>query len=455
MSLPANSRRDRYVANQGQTVFPYTFRIFAASDLVVERLRNNTTTTLQLNTDYTVSGVGNDTGGNVTLTQGAAAGDIIAIVSAQPNQRSTDFTESGDFRAAAVNAEFDRIWIGIQQVAQDVSRQITRPLSDPTASYVLPPAAVRANRYLAFGADGSLTFPVPQPAGPGTTEAYWWGGTAGGTANALTISVGGPPTAYAEGQRFAFVVASNNTGAATLNVNGLGAKSIRRPDGSTLQAGDLKAGMLIGVTYDGTNFRLASAWATNAEATAGTNNTAAMTPLRVAEAISALSSWQKIVDAAIANSTTIDVTGFSIQNYRMVVVHLLGARLSSSAAANTTFQLYRNNLLVTTGYEFVRETVVGSGSTAGTTTGASSFNITSSVDTAPLLSTISVVQLTDGQAPRVLIHTAQHDNSSNPALYRVSGVLNSGSAWVDGIRITAPAAFQAGIGRLVVMGLRP
>jgi hypothetical protein len=247
------------VANQGQTVFPYTFRIFAAADLVVERLRNNTTTTLQLNTDYTVSGVGNNTGGNVTLTQGALANDIIAIVSNQPNQRSTDFTESGDFRAAALNAEFDRIWIAVQQVSQDVSRQITRPLSDPTASYVLPPAGVRANRYLAFASDGSLAYPVAQPAGPNAAEAYWWGGTAGGTANALTISVGGAPGSYAAGQRYAFVVAANNTGAATLAVNGLGAQSVRRPDGSTLAAGDLVAGTLVGVTYDGTNFRLADA----------------------------------------------------------------------------------------------------------------------------------------------------------------------------------------------------
>jgi len=256
MTLPANPRRDRYVANDGQTVFPYTFRIFAASDLVVERLRGTTTTTLQLNVDYTVSGVGNNTGGNVTLTQGALAGDIIAIVSNQPNQRSTDFTESGDFRAAALNAEFDRIWIAIQQIAQNVSRQITRPLSDPIASYVLPPTTVRANKYLGFGNDGSLAFLEKQPLGPNAAEAYWWGGTAGGTANALTISVAGAPSAYAAGQRYAFVAPLANTGAATLAVNSLGAKSILRPEGSTLAAGDIEAGTLVGVTYDGANFRL-------------------------------------------------------------------------------------------------------------------------------------------------------------------------------------------------------
>jgi hypothetical protein len=385
-----------------------------------------------------------------------------------PLLQPDEFTTNSPFPAKIAENRFDQVVFGLQQATDDLTRAIRLPPAD-TVSGVLLPAASRANKYLAFAPDGSLAYAVPQPAGPGTTEAYWWGGTAGGTANALTISVGGPPIAYAEGQRFAFVVASNNTAAATLNVNGLSAKSIRRPDGSTLASGDLQAGTLVGVTYDGTNFRLVSRLvldatetvvgiirrATNAEATAGTNNTAAMTPLRVAEAISALSSWQKIVDAAISNSTTIDVTGFSIRDYRMVVVHLLGARLSSSAAANTTCQLYRNGSLVTTGYEFVRETVVSISSTVGTTTGGSSFNITAAVDTAPLLSTISVVQLTDGQAPRVLIHTAQHNSNSDPALYRVSGVLNSGSAWVDGIRITAPAAFQAGIGRLVVMGLQP
>jgi len=156
MTLPANPRRDRYVATAAQTVFPYTFRIFAAGDLVVERLRAGVTTTLALTTDYTVSGVGADVGGNVTLTAGALAGDVLAIVSDQPNQRSTDFTESGDFRAAAVNAEFDRLWIGVQQLAQELARQITAPKSDPPASYILPPRGQRPNQLLGFDGNGDL-----------------------------------------------------------------------------------------------------------------------------------------------------------------------------------------------------------------------------------------------------------------------------------------------------------
>jgi hypothetical protein len=116
---------------------------------------------------------------------------------------------------------------------------------------------VRANRYLAFAADGSLTYPVTQPAGPNAAEAYWWGGWAGGTANALTLSIGGAPSAYAAGQRYTFVAPSANTGPVTLAVNSLGVKPILRPDGNNLlAAGDIRAGTLISVTYDGTNFRL-------------------------------------------------------------------------------------------------------------------------------------------------------------------------------------------------------
>jgi hypothetical protein len=427
MSLPANPRRDRYVANQGQTVFPYTFRIFAASDLVVERLRNNTTTTLQLNVDYTVSGIGNNTGGNVTLTQGAEQDDIIAIVSNQPNQRSTDFTESGDFRAAALNAEFDRIWIGIQQLAQDVSRQITRPLSDPTASYVLPPAAVRANKYLAFAADGSLTFPVAQPAGPNAAEAYWWGGTAGGTANALTIFVSGPPTAYAEGQRFAFVVASNNTGAATLAVNGLAAKSIRRPNGSTLAAGDLAAGTLVAVTYDGTNFRL----------------------------VSDGGPWTKVVDAAIANSSLIDVSGFSLADYHLLEINLLNVFVTAASPNNVGLQIYRNGSLITTQYSMNNRVTSGTSITVSRFNNNAFLPVTDGgVSTTNLTAKITIAQQSNGDLVYLDATCFYISHANFYEVFCSSGFVFAGSGWLNGFRIQTPTNLQANIGRLVVMGVK-
>jgi len=52
--------------------------------------------------------------------------------------------------------------------------------------------------------------------------------TAGGTANALTVTANSAFTAFQNGLTLALRIATDNTTAATLNVNGLGAKSIRK-----------------------------------------------------------------------------------------------------------------------------------------------------------------------------------------------------------------------------------
>lgn len=74
----------------------------------------------------------------------------------------------------------------------------------------------------------------------------------------ITASLTPAITAYTAGQTFRFVSAGANTGAVTLNVNGLGAKSITKTGAVALGAGDIASGALIQVTYDGTNFQLSS-----------------------------------------------------------------------------------------------------------------------------------------------------------------------------------------------------
>lgn len=52
--------------------------------------------------------------------------------------------------------------------------------------------------------------------------------TVGGTANALTVTANSAFTAYADGLTLALRIATDNTAATTLNVNGLGVKSVRK-----------------------------------------------------------------------------------------------------------------------------------------------------------------------------------------------------------------------------------
>lgn len=70
-----------------------------------------------------------------------------------------------------------------------------------------------------------------------------------GAANAYVITPTNAPPAYAGGETFKFVPANANTGAATLNRNGLGAKAIVHPDGTVLRGGDIPALGLVEVTY--------------------------------------------------------------------------------------------------------------------------------------------------------------------------------------------------------------
>jgi hypothetical protein len=79
--------------------------------------------------------------------------------------------------------------------------------------------------------------------------------TAAGT-DTITASVSPSLTAYAVGQTFKFIAAATNTGAVTINISALGAKSIVKNGSTPLVGGDITNGLLNQIVYDGTNFQL-------------------------------------------------------------------------------------------------------------------------------------------------------------------------------------------------------
>jgi hypothetical protein len=84
----------------------------------------------------------------------------------------------------------------------------------------------------------------------------FWCGTAGGTANAFTLTPTPAITAYAAGQVFRFLPSlANTSGTVTVAVSGLAAKSVKI--GSlTLPIPALATDEIIEVIYDGTDFQL-------------------------------------------------------------------------------------------------------------------------------------------------------------------------------------------------------
>ena len=72
----------------------------------------------------------------------------------------------------------------------------------------------------------------------------------------LTGTVSPALSAYATGNQFSFLVANTNTGAVTINVDGIGSKAITRTGTTALVAGDMVAGQAVEIIYDGTRFQL-------------------------------------------------------------------------------------------------------------------------------------------------------------------------------------------------------
>jgi len=79
-----------------------------------------------------------------------------------------------------------------------------------------------------------------------------------GASDSYAITLDPAPAAYFTGMMVVFTANTANTGAATLNVNGLGAKAIKKQKDDALGDGDIKAGQVVVVVYDGTNFQLVS-----------------------------------------------------------------------------------------------------------------------------------------------------------------------------------------------------
>lgn len=104
-----------------------------------------------------------------------------------------------------------------------------------------------------------LSTPITPPSGG---SSIFIGGTSGGTANAQTVT-STTPTGFGltAGYRVTFTAGFTNTGAMTLNVNSQGATNVFRmsPSGpQALTGGEVVAGNVVEVIYDGTRFELVS-----------------------------------------------------------------------------------------------------------------------------------------------------------------------------------------------------
>jgi hypothetical protein len=77
-----------------------------------------------------------------------------------------------------------------------------------------------------------------------------------GVANTYVLTPSEPLTEYSTRMIVTFIPANTNGGASTLNISGLGAKTIKTVNGTAVNNGDIMAGWPLVLCFDGTDFRI-------------------------------------------------------------------------------------------------------------------------------------------------------------------------------------------------------
>jgi hypothetical protein len=156
MTVPSVITPNDYTGNGGTPTYNYDFQIFDEANLEVVYVDGDgNPSTLTLNTDYTVSGVGAATGGSITLTAGnLATGHRVIIRPRADGTNSVDLGGNGQMRAIA--QQLDNAALAIQGLQNESDRSLKIPVSDLAGTGVtLPSATNRAGKNLIFDAEGN------------------------------------------------------------------------------------------------------------------------------------------------------------------------------------------------------------------------------------------------------------------------------------------------------------
>lgn len=193
---------------------------------------------------------------------------------------------------------------------------------------------------------------------------YIWLGTTGGTATVMTATATPAITAYKAGQKFRMLTGTASTGtnvtAHSLNINGLGARSIKTSQGAIdPTVGDWLVGSVLELVYTGTTFVImnaAGAWADWTPTFTPQNGTAS----GVAYAIKTYQKYSRIVHVQLsmnwtqntANALFCDITAPIAPYYNGQSLTTIGYQASSLwtgfcfSVGGTSFRVYNYNQAV-------------------------------------------------------------------------------------------------------------
>ena len=161
MTLPYSLRRAGPFNGTGALVaFPFTFKVFAKTDVSAQLTVSGVTTTLVQDSDYTITlnpDQNATPGGDVQYI--LAVGATLTLLGALPYDQPADLPAGGAYRAQVVEDALDRTVIQTQQLAESADRSLRAPVGEVLAT--LPNKAARANTIQGYDANGDPVVAAP------------------------------------------------------------------------------------------------------------------------------------------------------------------------------------------------------------------------------------------------------------------------------------------------------
>lgn len=145
MTVLTQTDRNIYSGNGVTLVFPYTFPIIAETDMTVTLIAaDGAETDLALGADFTVTGEGTESGGNVTLLVAAPAiGVTVLLLRLVPYTQPTDLKNQGSFYPLTYERMVDRTEMQVQQLKnrQDLSLELPAYVTGVSTTLPVPVAS--------------------------------------------------------------------------------------------------------------------------------------------------------------------------------------------------------------------------------------------------------------------------------------------------------------------------
>lgn len=179
MTIQSPTARASFVCNSVSTVFPVNIQAYLATDFLVLLTNAAGSTTLNLNSDYTLVASGSLSPPFWSLTTQTGQfvspyviGNTLQVILNPSETQLTQYTQGQAFPSLAVQTNLDRLTQMVIRQTDQLSRSLHAPDTDVSPLMLLPSASLRALRYQAYDTNGNAIVVAALPAATNPPAPY-------------------------------------------------------------------------------------------------------------------------------------------------------------------------------------------------------------------------------------------------------------------------------------------